>query len=305
MNKSALLVRIEQLSGREEHGNEERKKVSTTSSASDFQASKDYNLELEQVFTTGFTNIGDSEAREVMKVEDSTSDSPDSEKCMPQFNKGRHISMWHLIHQQLASDLAAEAGDEKLHGTDGKNHVNGANILLANICSASCPNSPDSDMVAEKNESEIQEFELRKLFVIKFVREAIEKILLPEVQDQTSDDQSITSENILEQEIVGKNQGRELTVSTSMACAREIYIQQDPDDGEGEGRFDSTKKSLRGKSEKRVPKHWSNLKNWILLERFIKELVKVKKFNPRMLQLLPLKPDPEAGKIPPAASDGR
>ncbi|KAL2464624.1 uncharacterized protein Fot_52580 [Forsythia ovata] len=281
--------------GREERGNEGSKKVSTTSLASDCQTSKDNNLELEQEFTTGFTNIGDSEAREVMK--DTTSDSPYSEKCRPQFNKGRHISMWHLIHQQLASDFAAEAGDEKLNGTDGKNHVNGDNILLANVCSASCPNSPDSDMVAEKNESEIQEFELRKLFVIKLVREAIEKILLPEVQDQTSDDQSITSENILEQEIVGKNQGREMIVSTSMACAREIYIQHDPDDGEGEGRFDLTKKSLSGKSEKRAAKHWSYLKNWILLERFIKELVKVKKLNPKKLQLLPLKPDPEAEKF--------
>ena len=50
-----------------------------------------------------------------------------------------------------------------------------------------------------------QEMEIRKMFAIKLVREAIEKILLPEVQD----DQSTTSEVILEQDLSEKNKKQE------------------------------------------------------------------------------------------------
>ncbi|KAL3819739.1 hypothetical protein ACJIZ3_005644 [Penstemon smallii] len=211
----------------------------------------------------------------------------DNEGGKLEFSKQRHISMWHLIHHRMSSDLAPVLNKPN-EGADGENQDNESSVL---------------DIGTEsKDGSEIQEIEIRKLFAIKLVREAIEKILLPEVQDQTSDDQSITSENSPRPEIIEKNQ--------SDACIQGSYGESDADKREVNvpnqkenslvAEVDScsdTVKTEKRKSEKKAPKHWSNLKKWILLQRFIKELEKVRKFNPKKPQILPLNPDPEAEKV--------
>lgn len=58
-----------------------------------------------------------------------------------------------------------------------------------------------------------------------------------------------------------------------------------------------TEGQVTNKAEKKTRKHWSNLKRWILLQRFIKELEKVRQFNPRKPRYLQLEPDPEAEKV--------
>lgn len=60
---------------------------------------------------------------------------------------------------------------------------------------------------------------------------------------------------------------------------------------------ESEEKVVRKSEKKAAPKHWSNLKKWILLQRFIKELEKVKRFEPKKPRILPLNPDPEAEKV--------
>ncbi|KAI3471729.1 hypothetical protein Pfo_028379 [Paulownia fortunei] len=281
------------------------KKNSVFSSASYSQTSSDSNSE-EGEFTTESTLAGDSKVNKVMQVKDSETNSPTHEGGKLQFSKQRHISMWHLIHQHMSSNLAAEPTSKPLQGADGESPVDGANSILAKESTTSCRDLSDSDMGTINNDSEIQEIELRKLFAIKLVREAIEKILLPEVQDQTSDDQSITSESSPRAELMEKNQ--------SEASTQENFAEYDADKGEGNvssnpkeespisddasgPEIKKNEKEVVKKSEKKAPKHWSNLKKWILLQRFIRELEKVRKFNPRKPQHLSLNPDPDAEKV--------
>ncbi|CAA3023984.1 Hypothetical predicted protein [Olea europaea subsp. europaea] len=78
--------------------------------------------------------------------------------------------------------MAAESANQPLHGGDG------SNVLPAK--ESSQLRTEFSDVGIVNSDHEIQDVEVRKLFAVKLVREAIEKILLPEVQDQTYDNQS-------------------------------------------------------------------------------------------------------------------
>ncbi|PIN21042.1 Calcium/calmodulin-dependent protein kinase [Handroanthus impetiginosus] len=277
------------------------KKNSVLSSASYNQTSSNYNSEEEGEIATESPPAGDLEVNKVMQVKESEANSHAS----VQFSQKRHISMWHLIHQHMSSNLAEESENKPLQVADGDIPVDGADPSFARESSASIRDLLDSEIGTGNNDSENQEIEVRKLLAIKLVREAIEKILLPEVQDQTFDDQSVTSENAPQAELIEKNQ--------SEACTQENHAESKANKEEGNvpscpkeeiviaydasgPEIKETEEKVVRKSEKKAPKHWSNLKKWILLQRFIRELDKVKKFNPRKPQLLPLNPDPEAEK---------
>ncbi|KAL7138391.1 hypothetical protein ABFS83_10G160500 [Erythranthe nasuta] len=182
------------------------------------------------------------------------------------FSKPRHVSMWHLIHQHMSSSNSSPE-----------------NKLSENDDSLPAMESADSDVSPTENaESEI---EVRKLFAIKLVRQAIEKILLPEIQDQSSDDMSVTSEDTPRSEPVEENQNKEFDADKG-----EMDVQSNPKE-------ESVVTDDVRKSEKKAPKHWSNLKKWILLQRFIRALEKVKTFNPKKPKILPINPDPESEKV--------
>lgn len=174
-------------------------KKSAFSSASYSQTSSDGNSEEEIESRNESTTSGDSKVDEVLKVEDSEVNSPVLTGSTLQFSKPRHISMWHMIHQHLSSNLSVEPTNQPIQGDDGPNYP---------LATTSSKDSPDSDMNGVDNYSETREIEIRKLFAIKLVREAIEKILLPEVQDQTSDDQSVVSESTPRPEIIKNNQSK-------------------------------------------------------------------------------------------------
>ncbi|XP_057783943.1 calmodulin binding protein PICBP-like [Salvia miltiorrhiza] len=193
----------------------------------------------------------DSKADEAAVVGDSESNTPTHNGGKLHFSKPRHMSMWNLIHQHMSSNVSAESTDKE-----------------------------SADVASD---SDAQEIELRKMFAVKLVREAIEKILLPEVQDQASDDQSVTSETTPRAE---KDQSR--------TCVQET----DADGDKGNVPSDPKEEAeVVKKSEKKAPKHWSNLKKWILLQRFIRELEKVRRFNPKKPRHLAVNPDPEAEKV--------
>lgn len=69
-----------------------------------------------------------------------------------------------------------------------------ANKSCAAESSDSFLNFFERESTTTNEDADNQEIEVRKIFAIKLVREAIERILVPEVQDQSSDDQSVTSE---------------------------------------------------------------------------------------------------------------
>ncbi|XP_076919675.1 uncharacterized protein LOC143580578 isoform X2 [Bidens hawaiensis] len=156
--------------------------------------------------------------------------------------KKNRISMWGMIHQHMVSGLAAESDNTNVQKVDEE------------------PKSETKDL----DDAASQETELRKMFAIKLVRNAIEKILLPEVQD----DQSTTSEVISEQDLSEKTEISSDLKDESLAPV--------------------TEQKPAKKTEKDTPSRWSHLKKVILLTKFVKELEKVKKFNPRKPRHLPV-----------------
>nr|XP_043610567.1 calmodulin binding protein PICBP-like [Erigeron canadensis]XP_043610568.1 calmodulin binding protein PICBP-like [Erigeron canadensis] len=164
--------------------------------------------------------------------------------------KTNQISMWHMIHQHMVTGLAAESGEPILQEVDEEKKA----------------------QTKDFDDATSQESEIRKMFAIKLVRDAIEKILLPEVQD----DQSTTSEVISEQDLSENNQnGGEITTDqkeTAQVTAAQVRAT---------------------KTEKGTPNRWSYLKKVILLTKFVKELEKVKKFNPKKPRHLPVAPEAE------------
>ncbi|XP_071717781.1 calmodulin binding protein PICBP-like [Rutidosis leptorrhynchoides] len=163
--------------------------------------------------------------------------------------KTNHLSMWHMIHQHMVSGLEAENGD----------------TIISKLDEEKTPNKTDIDDAAS------QETEIRRMFAIKLVRDAIEKILLPEVQD----DQSTTSEVISEQDLT------------------ENIRLEDEFTNERKEKSRAPEEPLEKETKKQAPKRWSYLKKVILLTKFVKELEKVKRFNPRKPKHLPLLPEPE------------
>ncbi|XP_057468032.1 calmodulin binding protein PICBP-like [Actinidia eriantha] len=220
-------------------------------------------------------------------VRDSETDNSSHKAYKSEFDKEKHISMWHLIHQQMVAGLAVEGKTQQLDN-ENEEQLGDVNTWAA---------------------TESKEVELRKIYAIKLVREAIEKILLPEVQDQSSDDQSVASETTSDQELIEKNSAEdgEPSISTSTdsmkVCSmdRDILLSQEGAGHEtaniAESESEKIASEVQNKSDKQTLKGWSNLKKLILLKRFIKELEKVRTFNPQKPRFLPLKPDLEAEKV--------
>ncbi|CAH9068781.1 unnamed protein product [Cuscuta epithymum] len=181
--------------------------------------------------------------------------------------KEKHFNMWNLFQQHMISDPADET----------------ANQLAAPVSSESCSTEMENADLNGENEIEV-----KKLIAIKLVREAIEKILLPEVSELSSDNQSIASDqSTLDQETseYSKDDDSESSLIT---------------DSKGFQEKVKTIREVSIKPEKKAPKHWDNLKKWILLQRFVKELEKVKRINrPRNTRQLEddVEHDPEAEKI--------
>lgn len=206
--------------------------------------------------------------------------------------KKKYVNMWSLIRRHMVSNASAEPENKQISGAnDEENQQDGANKLPSAESSDSFSDFAERESIPANEDAESQEIELRKLFTIKLVREAIEKILLPEVQ---SDNQSVTSESSVDQESFEMNQIQDSKNEEADAVSVSKTLNAEDVGGSKE---EITPKEVKNKSEKRAPKHWSNLKKWILLQRFVKELEKVRKINSRKPRYLQLNPDPEAEKV--------
>ncbi|KAL0339726.1 UNVERIFIED_CONTAM: Calmodulin binding protein PICBP [Sesamum radiatum] len=280
----------------------------TPATPSERQRPIDCNGDEEGDITTESTSYGDSRANEAAQVKDSETNCPTDRGGKLWFSRRSHMSMWQLIHEHMSSNLlAAESAEKQLQGFDGESPVDGSGSLPAKESSTSGRELADSHKGTVNKDSEVQDIEDHKLFAIKLVREAIEKVLLPEVQNQASDDnQSITGKNATPPELSETNQ--------SEVCMQENYGETDAhrddnnvlsdledeshiiDDNSGQ-EITENNKQVVSKSENKGPKNWSNLKKWILLQRFIRELEKVTKLNSRKTRPLALDPEPEAEKV--------
>lgn len=191
-----------------------------------------------------FSMVGNSESN-------STTDVVQNSRI----HKRNRSGLWHLVHQHMVPEGAENQLPEGKHEEKQWDETN----------------------VDSSTENRDQEIEIRKTYATKVVREAIEKILLPEVEDQSSDDRSVTSDIGSEQEILENNigEGEKLGISNSTGVMN------------NEGKME----------KKKTPNSWSNLKKLILLKRFVKALEKVRKYDTGKPQHLALQPNPEAEKI--------
>ncbi|XP_015089487.1 calmodulin binding protein PICBP-like [Solanum pennellii] len=204
-----------------------------------------------------------------------------------QLPKEKHRSM---IHRHMISEESTELDSKVIRGTDEDNHKDGSNKSCAAESSNSFLSCSERESMTTNQDANNQEIEARKLLAVKLVREAIERILLAEVQDHSSDDQLVTSEVCNEKNSNESDTKNEECDKTDEGIVIRENINSPHEIQENEER-------VMNKAEKKAPTHWSNLKRWIILQRFIKELEKLRKFNPRKPRYLQLEPDPEAEKV--------
>ncbi|XP_074371579.1 uncharacterized protein LOC141712507 [Apium graveolens] len=244
--------------------------------------------------------------------EENNSRPSTDEASKNQIKKNSHVSMWHMIHQQMLLGLAENAENQQHYPTFEEQQDNDAKTAHEIYDSHLSAEISQAETDAENQTQESKALELRKIFAIKLVREAIEKILLPEVEDQTSDMVSITSEVASDEEHPEKNHDRcedESSTRTNEIIERHLRETENSEPGEDKS-FNAKKPSntevgvsvpredqISKKSVKKALKGWSNLRKIVLLRRFVTELEKVKKFNPVQPSHLASGPASEAEKI--------
>ncbi|XP_049376086.1 calmodulin binding protein PICBP-like [Solanum verrucosum] len=209
-----------------------------------------------------------------------------------QFSKEKHRSMWSLIHRHMLLDESTELDSKVIRGAEEDNYKDSGKKSCAAESSDSFLSFSERESMTTNQDANNQEIETRKLLAVKLVREAIKRILLPEVQDQSSDNQSVTSEVCTEE-----NSNKSDTKNEECDKASKSDEGNVTRDNTGCPEKQENEELVTNKAEKKVPTHWSNLKRWIILQRFIKELEKLRKFNPRKPRYLQLEPDPEAEKV--------
>ncbi|GAA0154563.1 hypothetical protein LIER_12508 [Lithospermum erythrorhizon] len=283
----------------------EQSKISTvtdhrSTEPRDTSAGKNTSNTLEARLTLG----GGLEDNKSIPVEYPESSSH-HEGYLPNLSGGKNISMWQLIHQHMISSLASDVEERPPQTENEENQVEETKKYPPIRASADTERQEDENN--QSDDTTNKDIELRKVLAIKLVREAIEKILLPEVPDQSSDDQSTTSETTSEQDLSEQIHAEEnlndcKRVNYSSNNTKESSSKNTKESGPAAGSKDEVQQvktviKLEDKSEKKAPKHWSNLKKWIILQRFVKALEKVKKINPRGPRYLGLEPEPEGEKV--------
>ncbi|XWS65369.1 hypothetical protein CRYUN_Cryun05aG0106700 [Craigia yunnanensis] len=228
----------------------------------------------------------------------------------------RYTRLWYLIYKHMVSGTATENGLQPLQNVAGEEVQGDDARKYSRENNADCQDyfAAGEDMM-ENYTTGSQNIECHSNEIIKLVEEAIDEIPLPESQDDTSDNQSVTGDIIPDQELPEKKHGEEEVkfISSSIDTAKENSEEAKNIRAELRSTLNSEEKILnsedvnsqqeakRGregnKSKKRVHRNWSNLKKLILLRRFVKALERVREFNPRAPRYLPLDPAPESEKV--------
>lgn len=228
-----------------------------------------------------------------------------------QLEKQKFIRMWRLIYQHVVSGTAAKVRTQlSLDGAEGEKQQDEADsVVNGDACQDFSETNPDM----EDNGADCQKIELCQIDAIRLVEEAIDGILLPETQDNLSDDHSVTSDTNSDQEISETNHGKdkERNIPASPSPAKDGFRELNEIHGRVADpeqtllKHDNTTVQVREKTifkvedkpSQKMRKSWSNLKKVILLKKFIKAVEKVSKFNPQEPRYLPLQPKSEAEKI--------
>lgn len=196
-------------------------------------------------------------------------------------------SMWFLIYKHMASSIDAEDGSKTLVSEETDKDEKEFS-------------SRKQNMELENNFVNDPDVELQCIEAIKLVNEAIDEIPLPE--NNTSPHDGSLSSNLI------RDQGLFLEEKQDASEIKdrkgEAYDTTDSNVDEGStnsvdlnSQDDGKEPKFGSKDNRQVLKNWSNLKKVILLKRFVKAMEKVKKFNPRKPNFLPLMQDAESEKV--------
>ena len=194
-----------------------------------------------------------------------------------QLKDQKYVRMWRLMYKHAVKGVAGMVENQvPLDQVDKTEQVEGAEGVESNN-SESFRGLTETDQAipVDSVNAGKQQMELYQNDAVKLVQEAFDEILLPEIQELSSDDRSVKSGITSDQEL-----------------NEQVHV-----DGTSSLKEEKTSLKVGAKSELKVSKSWSNLKKIIVLKRFTKALEKVKKINKREPRYLPLQPDPEAEKV--------
>ncbi|CAH9100752.1 unnamed protein product [Cuscuta europaea] len=196
---------------------------------------------------------------------DGNPDSEASNKSLlpPDSQKDKQMSMWNLIRRHMSSSLAAESKNVEISGLR-------------------------ADSFGEETATLDQD---EKVLAVKLVREAIERILLPEVSDIAPDQEPVEKNYHSE----GSADIKKVENYNAPSGSEEMNTIA-TDNYEGQ-HTEGSKEKVPNISNRKAPKQWSNLKKWILLQRFTKELERVRRLNKRKSRNLQVEPGLEAEKV--------
>uniref|UniRef100_A0A7N0VF77 Calmodulin-binding domain-containing protein n=2 Tax=Kalanchoe fedtschenkoi TaxID=63787 RepID=A0A7N0VF77_KALFE len=201
------------------------------------------------------------------------SGKPAEDDAQAQLDNKKYFKMWGMIYNHVVSGSAAEIGSQ-LHIIE----------------------STDSREAADS-----------KLDAVKLVEDALDEMLLPEYQDQSSDDQSITSDRDHLEMVHSENGDSEISIRKDFVSDyfKDFNQMKAKTAGETWRKADITTHTKQphmaenggSKTIKLRANGWSNLKKFILLKRFIRALDKLKKINPTKPKYLCPEPDGEPEEV--------
>lgn len=218
----------------------------------------------------------------------------------------KYIRMWQLVFKNVVDSNSGNADNElpllqvketskevdnKLLGETNSSSFK----LLSNVNQEGVDVSPDA--------AAYRKLELFKKEAVKLVQEAFDRILLPEIQDQSPRPRDENLGEKLPERIQAGVRGSSLLMSSSSTHSAGEDLAPDPEETQTKVENITSmeeKKTMpivENRSNQPAPKRWSNLKKLILLKRFVKALEKVKKINPQNPRYPPFKPEPEGEKV--------
>lgn len=219
-----------------------------------------------------------------------------------QKEKQKHMGLWNLIYQHMATGIATENGAQPHPSKKAEEEeedektLPGINKSGSSLDFSSTDQSNDEEDHDERS-GKIHQYQCN---AINLVQEAFDRILA-EIPDQSSDDQSITSDTSdKEHAVKDQSEDEQLNILTSYDSDRDSIVQeQEKLRLKADNAFEREKAQSRveSKSNQQMPKGWSNLKKILILKRFVKALEKVRNFNPRKARYLHAEAEPGSEKV--------
>ncbi|KAF9664633.1 hypothetical protein SADUNF_Sadunf16G0038600 [Salix dunnii] len=219
-----------------------------------------------------------------------------------QKEKQKHMGLWNLIYQHMATGIATENGARPHPSKKAKEEEEDEKTLPGINKSGSFLDFSSTDQSNDEEDHDERSGKIHQYQsnAISLVQEAFDRILA-EIPDQSSDDQSITSDTS-DKELAVKDQSEDgqLNILASYGSDGDSIVQeQEKLRLKTDNAFEREKPQSRveSKSNQQMPKGWSNLKKMLILKRFVKALEKVRNFNPRKARYLHAEAEPGSEKV--------